>query len=136
MISVSLVLFELAAKLDEEGSVPQIITARDAIFREISKEQFKDAQTILAEMGRQESFDKPIDDYLARQSAQSKKKSSTKASQASGQDSMFPARPAKRPGVVTCNTRCINGDCWRTYDDGSKLCFQASSQWKWDEGGC
>ena len=31
---------------------------------------------------------------------------------------LWPARPAKRPGVTTCSTRCVNGSCWRTYDDG------------------
>ncbi|MDD4887874.1 MAG: tetratricopeptide repeat protein, partial [Thiomonas sp.] len=34
------------------------------------------------------------------------------------QNSPWPMRPAKQPGETTCNTRCINGSCWRTYDDG------------------
>ena len=55
----------------------------------------------------------------------------------------YPARPAKRPGVVSCNTNCINADCRRTYDDGRKVRFQAqrkldpfSGEWKIDAGGC
>ena len=55
----------------------------------------------------------------------------------------YPARPAKRPGVTSCNTRCTNGDCWRTYDDGRKVRFQAKRKWdsfsgsfEWDSGGC
>jgi hypothetical protein len=30
----------------------------------------------------------------------------------------WPARPAKQAGVTACNTRCVNGSCWRTYDNG------------------
>lgn len=55
----------------------------------------------------------------------------------------WPARPAKRPGVVSCNTRCFNGDCYRTYDDGRQVRFQAQQIWnplsgsfEWDSGGC
>lgn len=55
----------------------------------------------------------------------------------------FPARPAKQPGVVSCNTRCFNASCWRTYDDGQQVRFQAqrkydafSGEWKYDSGGC
>ncbi|WP_291522093.1 tetratricopeptide repeat protein [Acidithiobacillus sp.] len=33
-------------------------------------------------------------------------------------NSPWPARPEKVPGETTCNTRCINGSCWRTYDNG------------------
>jgi hypothetical protein len=58
-------------------------------------------------------------------------------------DDGFPARPAKEPGVVKCNTRCYNGDCKRTYDDGRKVRFQAqrrfnsmTNEWEWDSGGC
>ena len=36
----------------------------------------------------------------------------------SDSSSPWPARPARTPGETTCNTRCINGSCWRTYDNG------------------
>lgn len=32
--------------------------------------------------------------------------------------SPWPARPAHIAGETTCRTRCVNGSCWRTYDDG------------------
>lgn len=58
-------------------------------------------------------------------------------------DGPWPARPAKRPGVTSCNTRCVNGDCYRTYDDGRHVRFQAQQKWnpfnsqfEWDSGGC
>lgn len=66
------------------------------------------------------------------------------AQQTSAQNSgPYPARPVSVPGRVSCNTRCVNGDCYRTYDDGRKVRFQAqqkynmlSGQWEWDSGGC
>src|SRR5690606_28738287 len=55
----------------------------------------------------------------------------------------FPARPAPRAGHVTCNTRCINADCYRTYSDGRQVRFQARQIWdpfsnsfKFDSGSC
>lgn len=129
--------------LGKEGSASAIVTVHDALVREISKEEYEEARTILAEMDRHHDFGKPIDDYLAKQLARNKKKAHKKSAQATRQDVMFPVRPAKRPGVVTCNTRCVNGDCWRTYDDGHHTQFQAkrvfdpfSGEWKWDDGGC
>jgi hypothetical protein len=55
----------------------------------------------------------------------------------------FPPRPTKVPGVVSCNTNCINAMCLRTYDSGKKVRFQAkhvfdpfSGEWKFDSGNC
>ncbi len=36
-----------------------------------------------------------------------------------------PARPESKPGLTTCNTGCVDGDCYRTYGDGRKVHFQA-----------
>lgn len=58
-------------------------------------------------------------------------------------DSPFPSVPDAILGRVTCNTRCINGNCYRTYDDGKQVRFQARQDWDpmqntfvWDSGGC
>lgn len=63
--------------------------------------------------------------------------------EAQPEDVSFPARPAKRLGVVSCNTRCMNADCYRTYDDGKKVRFRAKQKWnpfnnsfEWDSGSC
>jgi len=55
----------------------------------------------------------------------------------------FPAAPATRPGVTSCNTRCNNGQCLRTYDSGKHVAFQAehkfnafNNEWEWDAGSC
>lgn len=57
--------------------------------------------------------------------------------------SKYPAAPAHQKGVITCRTNCWNGDCYRTYSDGTKKHFQAprrynpmSGQFEWDSGGC
>ena len=59
------------------------------------------------------------------------------------EQSRYPAAPAPRRGYVTCNTHCMNGDCYRTYSNGRKVHFQArrkynplSGQFEWDTGGC
>lgn len=81
------------------------------------------------------------DKRLAKLARQRAKEPDTAAAQTSS--SPFPPKPAKRPGVVSCNTRCDNGDCYRTYDSGKKKHFQAkrkynalSGDWEWDAGGC
>lgn len=55
----------------------------------------------------------------------------------------YPPKPAKRPGVTSCNTNCNNGDCYRTYDNGKQKHFQISptynplnSQWEYNPGPC
>ena len=55
----------------------------------------------------------------------------------------FPARPDARPGTTACNTRCENSTCYRTYDNGKKVEYQAQRKWNpltsrfdWDAGSC
>ena len=57
--------------------------------------------------------------------------------------SYYPPRPLPKAGYITCNTRCSNGDCYRTYSDGRQVHFQAQQKWnpfnnlyEWDSGGC
>jgi len=63
--------------------------------------------------------------------------------QAEQSSSRFPPRPQGRAGVTTCNTQCTNSDCYRTYDDGRQVRFQARQRWNamsnqfdWDAGSC
>lgn len=55
----------------------------------------------------------------------------------------FPPIPATRQGVTSCSTRCNNGQCLRTYDDGRHVEFRAqhnfnafTNEWEWDSGTC
>jgi hypothetical protein len=93
-----------------------------------------DTQQVLAPRAKPNAKPKP--------NAQSKgnPKAVSPSPQANGR---YPAVPPKRPGVVSCNTNCINGDCWRTYDDGGARHFRAeqkfnsiSNEWEWDAGPC
>jgi hypothetical protein len=60
---------------------------------------------------------------LGRQTPIAKHPVSRAIKPAQGQSGSWPARPAKTPGETTCNTRCINGSCWRTYDSGRHVHF-------------
>ncbi len=69
--------------------------------------------------------------------------SSRRESATAASNDGWPARPEPRPGSVTCNTNCRNGDCRRTYSDGRRVRFQAQQKWnplsnqfEWDSGGC
>jgi hypothetical protein len=55
----------------------------------------------------------------------------------------YPARPVKQAGVVSCNTNCMNGNCFRTFDDGRKVHFRArqkvnpfTGEFEWNSGPC
>ena len=68
--------------------------------------------------------------------------SGMKLSQASYTD-QFPVRPQAQAGATTCNTRCENSTCFRTYDTGKKVEYQAQRKWNplanrfdWDAGTC
>ncbi|MCL2344846.1 MAG: hypothetical protein FWC58_03215 [Desulfobulbus sp.] len=82
-----------------------------------------------------------LDQYLAKPAVKEGRRPATAPpTQAQGR---YPAQPAKRPGVVSCNTNCVNGDCYRTYDDGRRVHFQAPLKWnalsgqmEFDSGPC
>ncbi|MDX2321739.1 MAG: ankyrin repeat domain-containing protein [Moritella sp.] len=59
------------------------------------------------------------------------------------EQSKYPSQPASKSGYLTCNTKCFNADCYRTFSDGKKIRFRAqqkfnafTSQWEWDSGTC
>eukprot|EP00456_Euglypha_rotunda_P069773 TRINITY_DN6157_c0_g1_i8.p1 TRINITY_DN6157_c0_g1~~TRINITY_DN6157_c0_g1_i8.p1 ORF type:complete len:291 (+),score=36.19 TRINITY_DN6157_c0_g1_i8:387-1259(+) len=65
------------------------------------------------------------------------------ASQHPAKQGPFPPRPMAQAGKTTCTTNCQNGDCYRTYDNGRQVHFQAQQKWnplesrfEFDAGGC
>lgn len=65
-----------------------------------------------------------------------------KLTQASYTD-QYPARPQAQAGATTCNTRCENSICYRTYDSGKQVEYHAQRKWNpltnrfdWDAGTC
>ena len=104
----------------------------------LTKAQLKEALALNAEW----RVGKPLPTTTKTlKASQAAKKTAEPAKQQ--QSSPYPARPAAKPGYTTCNTRCFNGDCYRTYSNGKQVHFQAqrkynglSGQWEWDSGGC
>ncbi|MFN4327626.1 MAG: DUF4189 domain-containing protein [Limnobacter sp.] len=41
----------------------------------------------------------------------------------------YPPAPKAQPGVTTCNSKCINGDCYVTYSSGEKKRVQVRQQY-------
>ena len=117
---------------------PPAITERNELAERMGAAQIKEAQRLSREwrVGQNLGTTK-LKEAAVRPTAVS----TTKAAQ--GEDEGWPARPAKRSGVTSCNTRCINDSCMRTYDDGRRVRFRAKQKWnpfsnsfEWDSGNC
>ncbi|TXJ02059.1 MAG: sel1 repeat family protein, partial [Aquabacterium sp.] len=117
---------------------PSAITERNELAERMGAAQIKEAQRLSREwrVGQNLGTTK-LKEAAVRPTAVS----TTKAAQ--GEDEGWPARPAKRSGVTSCNTRCINDSCMRTYDDGRRVRFRAKQKWnpfsnsfEWDSGSC
>lgn len=129
---------------------------RNRLIEKLELREVGAGQALTRELAQPGNFGKALDAYLKKvQSAmpalpapRAEKPSTPKAETGKGAtppaaDDPFPPRPAKVPSRVSCNTRCINADCWRTYDDGRKVKFRARQKWnpfdnrfEWDAGPC
>lgn len=112
---------------------------RDQIAAELSPADLQKAQAL----SRQWQLGESIPEVAATTPVRpASKPTPTAALPRDSSGSRFPARPAKKPGVVSCNTNCINGDCYRTYDDGRQVRIRAThrmnafGEWEWDSGSC
>ena len=130
-----------------ESPHPKAADERDAMTRYMPKNLIADGQRLAREWKPGTSLGKsklkPVD--VAPLTAAwavkvGKAEVSKPADQPIGQ---YPARPEAKPGLTTCNTRCVNGDCYRTYGDGRKVHFHAHQKWnpfnnqfEWDSGSC
>lgn len=95
------------------------------------------AQQLSREMTKPGNLLNALDSYVKRTPAKAQNVSREIS------NDPFPAQPAKRQGVISCNTNCNNGDCYRTYDSGKKVRYRAkakfdpfSNQMTWDSGSC
>lgn len=139
---IAFALCVLAVEMDTKNEVPAAREARDEMAPTLTQEERSAVRGIFGAMAADpDNMLNAIDAYAARPAVRERQvAAATLPAPTSG---AYPARPAKRAGVVTCNTRCVNGDCWRTYDDGHQVHFQAkrvfdslSGDWKWDGGSC
>lgn len=125
----------LAASMDEPH--PDAAAERDALAAELTPAQLADAQRLAREWKPGAAMG------ATRVKVAAAPAPALKAVAAATNTGSYPPAPAARPGVVTCSTRCNNGDCYRTYADGRKTHFQAqqkynplNNQWEFDAGGC
>ena len=141
---VAYALYNLSASID--ASADNKATAnRSALLEDMSQQEIDAGQALTRDMSQPGNLLKVLDAYIKKP-----KVKEVAPRQAMLDDDMpapaadgFPPRPAKRPGVVSCNTNCTNADCWRTYDSGRKVRFRAkqvfdpfSGQFKFDSGNC
>lgn len=118
-----------------EKPQPDAIKERDALAAEMSSAQLAEAQRLAREWKPGAAMG------MTRLKQPAPAPAATRQPVASADP--YPPRPAARPGVVTCSTRCNNGDCYRSYADGRKSHFQAqrkfnpmNNQWEFDAGNC
>ena len=113
----------------------------------MSSKEIEAAQSLTHELAKPGNLIKALDHYIKKPAIKEKSvliaANNVKEEAPQASIDPFPARPDKRSGVVSCNTRCVNAACWRTYDNGKKVQFQAkqvfdpfSSSWKFDSGNC
>lgn len=134
-------LYNLSAAADasKDNKAPR---NRENIASEMSRAEIEAGQALTRELARPGNFANALDAYLARAAKKVERRSAQEKPQSSA-SGPYPPRPEKVPGRVSCNTHCINADCWRTYDDGRKVKFRAQQKWnplnnrfEWDAGPC
>lgn len=130
-----------------ESPHPKAIEERDAMAQYVPRELMAEGQRLAREwkpgnpLGK--SRLKPVEVASLAAAWMQKVAKAFEAKRAEEKAGLYPARPEPRPGLTTCNTRCSNGDCYRTYGDGRKVHFQARQKWnpfnnqfEWDAGSC
>lgn len=111
---------------------------RDQIAARLSGTELQKAQ----KLSREWKLGQVLPEMRATEKPSAATSIPSQAVQPATNHSRYPSRPAKVSGRVSCNTRCSNADCYRTYDDGKQTHFQAerrlnaSGEWEWDSGSC
>lgn len=137
--------FSLAASAESPDA--NAADERDAMTKYMPKNLIAEGQRLAREwkpgMALGKSKLKPVDVASLQAAWADKVGKAPDAMPAEQPAGQYPARPEAKPGLTTCNTRCVNGDCYRTYGDGRKVHFQARQKWnpfnnqfEWDSGNC
>jgi hypothetical protein len=127
----------LAASADEPNT--HALAEREQIAARLRREQVVEGQRLSREWKPGQALGKSkVKPVLVAEQAPSSMQL-TKASFTG----RFPARPEVQQGVTTCNTRCENSTCYRTYDSGKQVEYQARQKWNpvtnrfdWDASTC
>ena len=128
---VAYALYNLSAGQNTSSDDPAV-NNRSSLAGGMTVQEVEAGQTLTRKMISMIRTDndllQPLDQYLAHPAVKERNQRAAVAMpdwSASG----YPARPAKKPGVVSCNTHCFSGECYRTYDSGRHVHFQAPYKW-------
>ena len=130
-----------------ESPHPKAVDERDAMVQYMPKNLIAEGQRLAREWKPGTSLGKsklkPVDGAPLAAAWAVKVGKAVDSQPAGQQIGQYPARPEAKPGLTTCNTKCVNGDCYRTYGDGRKVHFQARQKWnpfnnqfEWESGTC
>ena len=143
---IAYALQNLAATKSNEGIAKLMALDLKRKEEAMSPQQIQSAQALSRTMYDTGEIGASIDKYLSTVPTAATAKTAERTVSAPARTNTgdgFPAVPPKRPGVISCNTQCLNADCKRTYDDGRKERFQAkpkfdpfTNQLTWDSGIC
>lgn len=135
-------LFNLSAANDPSGS-SNASANRAKLANSMTAKDIEAAQALTRALAQQGSFAQALERFERLAGGTKSAASDRDRSAKPAASDPWPARPAKVSGQVRCNTRCVNADCWRTYDDGRKVKFRAKQKWDafdnrfvWDSGSC
>ena len=115
---ISYALYNLAAS-GSQSSNNLATSHRQSISRKMTLSQVEEGQSLTRRM-KSKGVLKAID-YETNHNPSSNQRKTEPLSKQDSPNNMWPARPAKTQGQTSCNTRCINGSCWRTYDNGQHV---------------
>lgn len=121
---VAYALYNLAAADNETAA-----KNRSGLSEGMTNREIEAGQALSREMSKPGNVLKALDQYLAKPAVKEQKRVTAADPPAQQPKDRYPPRPARRPGVVSCNTNCVNGDCYRTYDNGRQVHFQAPLKW-------
>lgn len=124
----------------DSSSENNALNNRNSIIAKMTNQEIEIGQSLTRNM-QTNAISKVITQYLKNQPKASHTKPIEDAKPKAS--SLYPERPAKIPGKTSCNTRCNNGDCYRTYENGKQKHFQVSptynplnSQFEFNPGPC
>lgn len=136
---IAYALYNLSSAKDS-SSENDALKYRNSILSKMTNQEIEIGQSLTHNM-QTNGISKAIKQYLKTQPKTLSKKSIVEVQ--SKASSLYPERPAKVFGKTSCNTRCNNGDCYRTYDNGKQKHFQVSptynplnSQFEFNPGPC
>jgi TPR repeat protein len=127
---IAYALYNLAASKDHSNS-NSATSNRDAIVSLMSRVQIEAGRALTQQMGLMKAtvaIAKYEHNSVTTEHARTMPHERTQIvrQQATTSSGGWPAKPAHRPGVTSCNTQCMNGDCLRTYDDGRHVHLHVS----------